>query len=60
MPEYFPPTPGYITTHEEVIGSPALCTVLPMPSSWRSDPARPRLECNKTSVDRFITALLGD
>ena len=46
IPEYFPPSPDYITTHEEVLGSPVLCTALltlTMLSSWRSSPAPPWL-----------------
>ena len=28
MPEYFPPPPDYITTHDDVLGSSILCTAL--------------------------------
>ena len=53
MPEYFPPSPDYISSHDSVLGSPVLYTVLltlTMFSSWRSAPAPPWLGCNKTSV----------
>ena len=54
MPEYFSPPPDYITNHDDVLGSPVLCTALvtlTMLSSW----------CVIKQVwARFITALLGD
>ena len=45
MPEYVPPPPDYITTHNNVLCSPVLCTAL-------LTPAPPWLVCNKASVDQ--------
>ena len=55
MPECSPPPPDYVTTHDDVLGSPILCTVLftlIMFSSLKSDPASPWWRCNKTSAGK--------
>ena len=54
MPEYFPPPPYYIITHQEVLGT-ALLT-LPMLFSWRSAPDPPRLDCNTVGQVHHCTA----
>ena len=61
MPEYFSPPPDYITTYNDVLGSPVLSTALltlTILSSWRSSPAPPLLACTKASMgqDHYCTA----